>query len=399
MQSETFIPRAVCQRCRRPTTVCYCSALPTLETRTKIVILQHPREREMPIGTARMASLCLPRAQLHVGVRWDEHAALAAALSDPTHPPILLYPGPGAKNILSEPPAGPVTLVVVDGTWSQAKTVVRDNPVLNTLPRYAFDSPEPSNYRIRKEPKVEYVSTIEALMHVLGALENDAPRFRALLTPLNAMVDAQLAAQAGNGRRPGVKRQPKVVPPPRLPLPELLTNWDNLVVTVGEANAWPFSNDKSGNARDELAHWLAYRPATGETFSMIARPEREISPTAVFHTKLSEATLRAGAPRAEVVDAFAHFTRPDDIAVSWGQYGPQLFIEAGGTLGRGIDLRSAAQRFESKKLGPLEHYAATFGKITLTLAEGRGGERLAQLAHILSAWRVLSFARLGLAPA
>ncbi|HEY4181282.1 MAG TPA: tRNA-uridine aminocarboxypropyltransferase [Kofleriaceae bacterium] len=395
MQTETFTPRTVCQRCRRPTTVCYCSALPTLETRTKIVILQHPREREMPIGTARMASLCLPRAQLHVGVRWDNHAELAAALGDPTHPPILLYPGAGAKNILAEPPVGPVTLVVVDGTWSQAKTVVRDNPVLHALPRYAFDSPEPSNYRIRKEPKVEYVSTIEALMHVLGALENDAPRFRALLDPLNAMVDAQLAAQAGNGRRPGVKRQPKVVPPPRLPLPELLTHWDNLVVVVGEANAWPFSNDRGDSPRDELAHWLAYRVSTGETFSMIARPERELSPTAVFHTKLTEAQLRAGAPRAEVVEAYAHFARPDDIVVSWGHYGPQLFLDAGGTLPRGIDLRTAAQRFESKKLGPLEHYATSLGKVPLTLAEGRGGERLAQLAHILSSWRALSLARLG----
>ncbi|HEY4055552.1 MAG TPA: DTW domain-containing protein [Kofleriaceae bacterium] len=396
----------MCQRCRRPTTVCYCSALPTLETRTKIVILQHPREREMPIGTARMASLCLPRAQLHVGVRWDSHPQLAKALGDPTHPPILLYPGEGAKNILAEPPTGPVTLVVVDGTWSQAKTVVRDNPVLHALPRYAFDSPEPSNYRIRKEPKVEYVSTIEALMHVLGALENDAPRFRSLLDPLNAMVDAQLAAQAGNGRRPGTKRVPKELPPPRLPLTELLTHWDNLVVTVGEANAWPYFNPSKGapdNPRDELVHWLAHRPATGETFSMITRPQRPISSTTPFHTKLTEAQLHAGASRAEVVDAFAHFLRRDDIVASWGHYGPQLFMDAGGTLPRRIDLRTAAQRFESKKLGPLEHYAASIAHSptvvrTLTLAEGRGGERLAQLAHILSSWRALSFARLGRAP-
>jgi DTW domain-containing protein YfiP len=106
--------------------VCYCAALPRLETRTQVVILQHPRERDMPIGTARMASLCLPAARLHVGIRWDESAPLRAALADPARPPILLYPGPGARDILADPPAGPVTLVVVDGTWSQAKTVVRD---------------------------------------------------------------------------------------------------------------------------------------------------------------------------------------------------------------------------------------------------------------------------------
>ncbi|MBA3822156.1 MAG: DTW domain-containing protein, partial [Deltaproteobacteria bacterium] len=165
-------PRAMCGRCRRPTSVCYCAALPRLPTTTKVVILQHPRERDVPIGTARMASLCLPESELHVGMTWGEHPALGRALGDPARPPILLYPGPGARDILTEPPAGPVTLVVVDGTWSQAKSVVRDNPILHALPRYAFAAPELSEYRIRKEPQAEYCSTIEALMHVLGVLES-----------------------------------------------------------------------------------------------------------------------------------------------------------------------------------------------------------------------------------
>ena len=82
----------------------------------------------MPIGTARMASLCLPESELHVGVRWADHAPLRAALSDPARPPILLYPGPGARDILTEPPAGPVTLVEpiadkVGGRYTQQVTL------------------------------------------------------------------------------------------------------------------------------------------------------------------------------------------------------------------------------------------------------------------------------------
>src|SRR6185295_10074093 len=134
-------------------------------------------------------------------------ARLNELLGDPRFPPILLYPAPGARDILREPPVGPVTLVVVDGTWSQAKTVIRDNPILQGLPRYAFETPEPSQYRIRREPRAEYVSTIEALMYVLGVLEGDPPRFRSLLEPLRAMVDAQLACQAAAPRRG--PRQPK----------------------------------------------------------------------------------------------------------------------------------------------------------------------------------------------
>ncbi|RPI67076.1 MAG: NAD-dependent epimerase/dehydratase family protein, partial [Ignavibacteriae bacterium] len=81
---------------------------------TRVVILQHPREKDMPIGTARMAALCLPQARLHVGVDWDGRHVLRDATSAPARPAILLWPGPGARDILTEPPAGPVTLIVVD---------------------------------------------------------------------------------------------------------------------------------------------------------------------------------------------------------------------------------------------------------------------------------------------
>jgi DTW domain-containing protein len=199
--------RAMCWRCRRPTRVCYCAALPRIPTATRVLILQHPRERDMPIGTARMASLCLPNSVLQVGIRWDDNPALQAAVADSHRQTILLYPGNGAIDIVARPPAGPVNLVIVDGTWSQAKTVVRDSPILQRLPRYAFVPPAPSVYRIRREPFPNYVSTIEALMYALGALEQN-PDLPAMIRPLNAMVDAQLRCK---GQDPS-PRQKKVRP-------------------------------------------------------------------------------------------------------------------------------------------------------------------------------------------
>src|SRR5882757_6024969 len=200
-------PRAVCARCRRPESVCYCGHIEPLETVTRVVLLQHPRERDVPIGTARMASLCLRDAELHVGVHWRGSSALASALSDPNRPAVLLYPGAGAIDVVRDPPQAPVTLIVVDGTWSQTKKVIRENPELAALPRYAFTPSSPSEYRIRKEPDAAYVSTIEALVHVLGALEGDPARFQALLAPFRAMVDAQIACEKSRGGGPS--RHPK----------------------------------------------------------------------------------------------------------------------------------------------------------------------------------------------
>jgi len=361
-------------------TVCYCASIRELPTRTRIVILQHPRERDMPIGTARMASLCLPQSQLHVGMRWDDHAAVTRALSDPERPAALLYPGPGAKNILAERPQGPITLVVVDGTWSQAKTVVRDNPILQALPRYAFAAPEPSQYRIRREPHVEYVSTIEALMHVLSVLEDDPVSFRALLEPFRAMVDAQLHAQA---QRPERRyRQPRGPRPVRPRLPAALSErFGDLVCVGAEANAWPYA--ARSESPDELVHWVAVRPSTGERFERLARPVHPLSPSPTFPTKPDGSATQAAPPRAELLAAFARWLRPTDIVAAWGHYSPNLYVESGGVLGERLDLRGAAQRLTNKKLGPLEGYAETLGPPGEPLGAGRGGRRLAALVQVV----------------
>ncbi|HEX6275519.1 MAG TPA: DTW domain-containing protein, partial [Polyangiaceae bacterium] len=65
-------PRAVCPDCGRPARVCVCAELERVPTRTRVVILQHPRESSVPIGTARLAELALPNAERHVGVDFSD---------------------------------------------------------------------------------------------------------------------------------------------------------------------------------------------------------------------------------------------------------------------------------------------------------------------------------------
>jgi len=320
--------------------------------------------------------------ELHVGNRWDQHAGLAAALADRARTPILLYPGPGARDILAEPPPGPVTLVVVDGTWPQAKTVVRDNPILQALPRYAFAAPEASHYRIRREPRVEYCSTIEAVMHVLGALEGDPAKFRALLDPFHAMVDAQLACQAARPQRR--VRVPRPARVPELPA-ELRERYADLVLVAAEANAWPYH--VADKPPDQLVYLAAYRPATGERFARIAVPVGALAPSTSFHSDLPEARFYAGDPLADIVAAFARFTRPTDVLGAWGHYAPDLIRAGGGPALERLDLRFVAQRLLHRRLGRLEAFAATLGPAGAAIGEGRAGKRLAALGQIIAYWR------------
>ena len=382
--APAFEPRAVCRRCLRPERVCYCAHITPVVTRTRVILLQHPRERDVPIGTARMASLCLPNAELHVGVHWRGSDALTRALGDRERPAALLYPGPGAIDVALDPPRHPVTLIVVDGTWSQTRKVVRENPELAALPRYALTPAAPSEYRIRKEPHVSYLSTIEALVHVLGVLEGDRERFAALLAPFRAMVETQLRfASELNAAR--LRHVPAPRPPKSLGLPAPLGRGEDLVCVAGEANAWPYrSPERERDFPHELVHCLAERLGSGETFDLVLAPQYPIAPSTARHVDLAEHQILAGASAAELAAGWNEFVRPSDVIASWGHYATGLMAAAGAQVPPGqLDLRRIARTYLGGKVGTVEQLSAAVGATTVApRGPGRAGRRLAQLAAV-----------------
>jgi hypothetical protein len=64
-------------------------------------------------------------------------------------------------------------------------------PIVAELPRYAFEPDSPSEYRIRREPREDYVSTVEAVVQALGELEGDRERFMPLLVRLETDAAAR----------------------------------------------------------------------------------------------------------------------------------------------------------------------------------------------------------------
>ena len=64
-------------------------------------------------------------------------------------------------------------IFVIDATWGMAKKMVRVSPLLSSLPRIAFEPQKPSNYRFRRQPRPECVSTIEAIHEVIDELDRE----------------------------------------------------------------------------------------------------------------------------------------------------------------------------------------------------------------------------------
>lgn len=190
-----------CWTCFKPRVLCVCASVPRVANRTAITILQHPRERFHPIGTARFAALGLTRASV-LRPRAPVTRSLALDVDLPPRT-ALLFPGPGARDLADLAPGErPGGLVVLDGTWGQARKLYGANPWLAALPHYALTPAEPSRYRIRREPRANYISTIEAVVAALRILEPDTVGLADLITAFDEMIDAQVAYAHRVPRRP-----------------------------------------------------------------------------------------------------------------------------------------------------------------------------------------------------
>jgi DTW domain-containing protein YfiP len=377
-------PRPVCPRCRRACSVCTCAHLVPVPTRTRIVVLQHPRERRVSVGTARLAHLALPGSILRVGVDFAEDPVVAAALAGP-RPAYVLYPRPGAVAPEDLPPE-PITLVVLDGTWAQARKLLRLNPALGGLPGISLAPRAASTYRIRRQPAPFCVSTVEALAQTLAALEPGTD-VAALLAPFQAMV-AQQERFAREVKASRHRHDPGQLRPRRRPaLPgRLASEWARLVCVQGEANAWPRRGDRWEPA--EIVHWVAHRPSTGERYQAIVAPRRPLAPGTPKHTGLPAEQLRGGVGAEAWRQSWQDFLRAGDVLVQWGTYYGDLAESEGLPPAARLDLRAEISRMLNRRVGTVEACADALGLQAPAAGPGRGERRLATLVaavHALAA--------------
>ena len=176
-----------CLACGRPRATCHCAAVARVDNRTPILLLQHRRERDHPFNTARILEQALTQLTTIIGYVPD-----FARQALPLQPGAgLLYPSDRALPLTAETALS--QLVIVDGTWHHAKTMLRDVPSLRALPHYRLTPPVPGRYRIRREPTADALSTLESTVLALRILEPDTPGVDQLLKAFELMVDRQLA--------------------------------------------------------------------------------------------------------------------------------------------------------------------------------------------------------------
>ena len=214
-----------CDRCRKPQPLCVCDSVTPLDNRLSVLFLQHPQEQDRALGTARLAAQHFKHAIVKVGLSWP---SLSKVLGRPVDPArwAVLYLGsakaadlaPGEAVIVLDRKGGPAEdqrgilrdlegVIVLDGTWSQAKALWWRNPWMLKCQRVILGPERPSRYgRLRREPRRDGLSTIEAVGMLVAAIENRPDIEAALAASFERMLAAYRNVQK---LMPGLTPRPK----------------------------------------------------------------------------------------------------------------------------------------------------------------------------------------------
>ena len=182
---------AECPQCRKPMPLCICETVTPIESRISLLILQHPQEQDRALGTAHLAALHFKNAVVKIGLSWPSLAkALGRPVAEPSRWAVLHLGSAKAGDLDTDAEVVALTrkgelsanqrailsaiegVVVLDGTWSQAKALWWRNPWMLKCQRVILNPRQPSRYgALRREPRRDGLSTIEAVGLLIAALE------------------------------------------------------------------------------------------------------------------------------------------------------------------------------------------------------------------------------------
>src|SRR5690349_6341709 len=180
-----------CPRCLKPQPLCVCEEVTPVKNRLSLLILQHPQEQDRALGTARLAALHFKTAVVKIGLSWPSLAkALGRPVAEPSRWAVLYLGSANAAALGSEREIIALTrkgevadnqraileriegVVLLDGTWSQAKALWWRNPWMLKCQRVILNPSQASRYgRLRREPRHDGLSTIEAAAMLVAGLE------------------------------------------------------------------------------------------------------------------------------------------------------------------------------------------------------------------------------------
>lgn len=195
--------REKCYKCYRPKSSCMCQYVNQIDTKTKFVLLMHPKEfKKVKNNTGFLTHLSLSNSEVFIGVDFSNNKRINEIIS--SHDSYILFPSIDAVNLSQENPSSlkggkkPMAIFLIDSTWACTKKIFTQSQNLKKLKHMSFTTDRRSQYKIKEQPEDNYLSTIESTQNVLelltrwGVEELDKNGLDRFLNPFHKMIEYQI---------------------------------------------------------------------------------------------------------------------------------------------------------------------------------------------------------------
>lgn len=169
---------------------CVCQCVPTLSIDAHVALLMHENELNRDTNTGRWLLAAMPSSSRHIWQRKAPCIELLKLLDNPNLVAYLLFPGEESVSVSRahrdtvEIKQKKPLFIVLDGTWQEAKKMLRKSAWLQALPLVHITPTTSSVYQLRRNQNEGHLCTLEVGAEVIRALgeEEQADRLMQFFT-------------------------------------------------------------------------------------------------------------------------------------------------------------------------------------------------------------------------
>jgi DTW domain-containing protein YfiP len=163
-----------CSQCRMHSQLCICEFIPQYDLKTRLILVMHRREYGKPTSTGPLALEALTNSELRIQGNPDNRLDFTD-LNVADRRILLLYPGeevPVLNRSFLEKDSRAVSIVVPDGTWSQAARMGKRLPGIEHAEMVRLPEGPKTEWKVRNEIHPYGLSTFEAIARAIGIIES-----------------------------------------------------------------------------------------------------------------------------------------------------------------------------------------------------------------------------------
>ncbi|GFP75648.1 tRNA-uridine aminocarboxypropyltransferase [Clostridium fungisolvens] len=169
-----------CDKCGLPDINCICNTISKVNTKAKIWILSTEKEFYRPSNTARILKLVNPEStDIYLWERTKKPEELIKNIKQDIYDVYLVFPEESrdveSVEVMNNHADKIPAFILLDGTWKEAKKILRRSEYLKELPRISLSVDFKSEYNLRRGVVEGNLCTIEAAIEVIrknNELEN-----------------------------------------------------------------------------------------------------------------------------------------------------------------------------------------------------------------------------------